>query len=307
MAKEKYSKGIRFYVTEACNANCPNCFNKEDRKNVSMDFDHFTKLCDYFSSNGYNHLKIMGGEPTTLDELPTFISYAQDKFENVSIFTNGINNNIEKLFLRATDRIIYNFKFNKLLTKEKLLLGQPGIRALEVQVTSKTDENKLFRHLESIVDLCPERIHVFFTIDCVSDIFKEHTDVVKKYDYLQNCCNQKKYITGQDHILPLCYIKNTSIPMPESGSFCSTDCAGLIDSSYNLKFCNQYPTILAKIFTENGMISFSDYNSLIQTEFTRLQGVNSIKGCNKCRFYKLLCNGGCFMSKDINSPRLENI
>ena len=43
------TNNIRVYITEACNAKCPNCFNKDNRKETYMDVEHFAKLCIYLS------------------------------------------------------------------------------------------------------------------------------------------------------------------------------------------------------------------------------------------------------------------
>ena len=41
MNKYKFS-AVRFYVTEKCNASCPNCFNAQTRSNSEMDLTKFT-------------------------------------------------------------------------------------------------------------------------------------------------------------------------------------------------------------------------------------------------------------------------
>ena len=42
MNKYKFS-AVRFYVTEKCNASCPNCFNAQTRSNSEMDLTKFTQ------------------------------------------------------------------------------------------------------------------------------------------------------------------------------------------------------------------------------------------------------------------------
>jgi MoaA/NifB/PqqE/SkfB family radical SAM enzyme len=85
----------------------------------------------------------MGGEPTIHPDFSKITKIAQKHFKTVSVFTNAINNKIQEFEPRDNDSIIYNFKFAKLLNKEKLLPEKPGRRSLEIQITSTTNTDKV--------------------------------------------------------------------------------------------------------------------------------------------------------------------
>ena len=104
-------RSIRVYITEKCNADCPTCFNKDERSSASMSFEMFRQICDLFSENGIGHIKIMGGEPTLHPEFKDFVAYSQTKFAHIHLFTNGVTNKLQQLNLREGDSIVYNFRF----------------------------------------------------------------------------------------------------------------------------------------------------------------------------------------------------
>lgn len=77
---------FRVYVTEKCNANCPSCFNAKSRTSKEMSLEEFEKLCEYLSSNGIKHLKIMGGEPTVHKDFEELVKISQKYFREITIF-----------------------------------------------------------------------------------------------------------------------------------------------------------------------------------------------------------------------------
>ena len=88
----------------------------------------------------------MGGEPTLHPNFNLLIQIAQEHFEMVSIFTNAINNKIQTISLREKDGINYNFRFYSYLSSDKLLLDQPGYRALEVLISVDGDIEAIFNN-----------------------------------------------------------------------------------------------------------------------------------------------------------------
>lgn len=111
---------LRVYITEQCNANCPSCFNKSSRSKLSMDIEHFKKICTFFSSNGVKRIKIMGGEPTLHPDFDVLMTLAQNSFQQVFLFTNAINDGILNFKPRESDSVVYNFTFHKLWDKKKI-------------------------------------------------------------------------------------------------------------------------------------------------------------------------------------------
>ena len=290
---------IRVYITESCNAKCDNCFNRFDRKNASMDIEHFELICDFFSRNNVSNIKIMGGEPTIHPNFDVFMNIAQRYFESVSLFTNGISDQIYKFFPRDNDSIIYNFRFSKAyINTEKLLLDKPGRRSLEIQITSKTNIEKLEGQLREIDKDIKHRLNPCLTLDCTEDIFEYRSLLVEKYEYIWNLCKKLGMIVGQDHLIPFCFIKGSHIPIPRAGAKCELCCAGLIDSHYNIKYCNQFSTTLGNLFEDHCIIHFNKYEKLLKMKRNELLEVNQNKGCERCPYWHIICNGGCFVAKE---------
>ena len=165
-------KSIRFYITEKCNARCRNCFNREERNSSQMEIDKFEELCDFFSTNGYALLKVMGGEPTLHPQFEEMMLLAQQYFPQISLFTNGMSDSLLKFRPREKDNVVYNFNFNHALNSERLLLNQPGKRSLEIQIKQNTNTEKLINDIKRIYNIAGERVYPNLTLDCVSDIFR---------------------------------------------------------------------------------------------------------------------------------------
>lgn len=287
------------YITEKCNANCPSCFNKDVRGAAEMDLEHFCMLCSYFKLNNVKHIKIMGGEPTMHPNFNTFVTVAQDYFEYVHIFSNGLTKNITSWFPRDTDSIIYNFRFADYLTPEKLMLDKAGKRGLEIQITKDVCINSLFDSIWRVCSFDKDRITAIFTLDCTSNIFKNREIVIDKYVKLWNKCQDVGIKLYQDHKIPICYLYKSTIPLLyKASSVCSIKCSGLIDANYNLVYCNQYPYKLINMFSSNGIIPFEILCNYLKMEHLRHQNIALQKICKDCIFYDANCNGGCFISKD---------
>lgn len=289
---------IRVYITENCNSKCSNCFNANTRSNATMSVSRFREICYFFKSNGITAIKIMGGEPTIHPYFEEIMNIAQNSFQNVFLFTNAINKSILNFSPRETDAIIYNFRFGKLLTKEKLLLDQPGRRSLEIQVSLSTNIDVIFKEVLRVSTNCENRINPCLTFDCTENIFKNRQLLIEKYLKLWKQLEEADFIVGQDHLAPLCFIYGSNIRIPSSGCVCKEGCSGLIDASYNIRFCNQYSKPLGNLYRDSSLISFEEYQKLLSEEYKSLQSIVLNKLCNSCPFYDQYCNGGCFMAKD---------
>ena len=76
-------KAIRVYITERCNANCPNCFNANNRMNKEMSLSDFTDLCKYLKKNGFDVNDLM--------LLDLFEKMNKDKKNKVLGYIDGLN------------------------------------------------------------------------------------------------------------------------------------------------------------------------------------------------------------------------
>ena len=294
-----HTNNIRFYITEACNAKCPNCFNKENRNETYMDVDRFEELCLYFSKNGGTQIKIMGGEPTIHPNFEEIMRIAQLRFPVVSLFTNALSSNLLKFKPRAEDIITYNFKFRRRLNNENMFLDLPGVRNLEIQVTPSVIKEKLFEEILRVASFDKRRIIPCFTLDCTANIYKDREQIVSIYEYLIINCTKEGIKFGQDHLIPLCFLTNTKIPMPKNGTNCLLNCAGLVDSNYNLRFCNQYPDILTNMYKDDEIIPVSLFAEKLKEKYDEILYKISKKGCGPCAMFRKYCNGGCFLGKSV--------
>ena len=270
-----------------------------------MDIEHFTKLCTYFSSLGATQIKIMGGEPTIHSNFIDLMTIAQNNFAVVSLFTNAISDSLYSFVPRKQDVITYNFKFRRFLNKEKLLLHYPGFRNLEIQITPSVIKEKLVDRILEIVSLAPDRIRPCLTLDCTANIFADRDMIVPIYEYVWDKCAEYGIMMGQDHLIPLCFLVGTKIPICKQGSICSLDCAGLIDSDYNLKFCNQIQDTLGTLFMPDGsLLSPDSFRRILTNRYMIQLDINKKRGCEHCRMFDVYCTGGCFVGKNVIPQKL---
>ena len=167
-------RSIRVYITEQCNANCPTCFNKQNRSNVNMPFNKFCDICDLFSTNGVQHIKIMGGEPTIHTDFSRMVEYAQQKFQYVHIFTNSINDNITE----------FSYEQNSDYLKEKII--NETEKEIKELIKNRLDEknisyNGISLHiLEQNGNLIVKEINIDCTENNKKDIYNCIEDIISK-------------------------------------------------------------------------------------------------------------------------------
>lgn len=295
-------RSIRVFFTENCNADCPNCLNKAFRsENKFIDIEKYEKICKYFMENNVAGIKIMGGEPTLHPEFEHLLEISQKHFKRVSLFTNGISKKILHFKPRENDGVSYNFRFYKFLSKEKFLLDYSGYRSLEVLINSTTNVQELLQEILNITKDVEDKISVMLTLDCTSPIFKEREQTLPIFEeiYLKLC--SAGVTVGIDHSLPVCYVYDTKVPIYHRGSICDTECAGLIDSSCNLLYCNQHHKELIPLFSGNRIIPFKILENYLSMVYNHQQVYVLQKICKDCILYGELCNGGCFVASDINT------
>ena len=292
---------MRVYVTENCNAKCSSCFNANSRNNAEMPPNVFEELCGYLCDNGITSLKIMGGEPTVHKDFLRIVDIAKAFFSKISIFTNALNENIQKVVLREHDSIIYNFNFASAFTEDKFVLQQPGYRSLEVQVRAGTDENHLLQKLLEILDLGRGRLSAAFTLDCTANILQSKSILLQKLRFLTEGLRNRNLDYGFDHTLPLCFLYKAGVNTGKNDGLCHFKDCGLIDASLNLRFCNQYPDRLICLKQNGQFIPWAIVKNRLLLKFFQNQIAVLSKACKDCIFYGSKCNGGCWMAKDLMS------
>ena len=294
----KKHRAMRVYITEICNARCPNCFNAESRSNKEMSLKDFEELCEYLKSNSIDFLKIMGGEPTLHTDFVKIIEIAQKYFDYIVIFSNGITDSIKNIRLRKNDIIVYNFTFNKFFSREKMFFEIGGKRTFEVQIKSSTNEKEL---VERIIELAKtDSIKISLTLDCTANIFEEKSVVLPKLKYLEKELAAAELTFSYDHMIPLCYLYKTGLHVTNS-CMCTIFTAGLIGSDLSLKFCNQHPTTLVSLKQNGRFIPWNIVENYLQKAFYEIRGKALNVYCLNCVFFNKKCNGGCWIPKGIIS------
>ena len=311
ISKGRYEcmRSVRILLTEDCNANCSNCLNQSFRaKDKYINVSKFSKLCKYFQENDVLGVKIMGGEPTIHPEFEQLINIAQENFKRVSVFTNAITDRITIFHPREEDGISYNFRFRKHISKEKLLLQYPGYRALEILVDDKTCPNQILEESLSFLKYYYNRVSVMLTLDCTNGIFKKRSQTLPILEKIYLSLISEGITVGLDHAIPVCYIYGSKIPVYGKGVFCDTGCAGLVDSSCNLRYCNQHNSVLINLFSEGKIIPFQIFENHLNYVYFQKQIEVMDKICKECICYGKICNGGCFIGNNFDSREdiLEN-
>ena len=298
MNKVKH-KAMRVYVTERCNAKCPNCFNAKSRSNNEMTLDNFRDLCEYLKSNGFTLLKIMGGEPTIHADFAKLIKIAQSNFDSIVIFSNGTTESIKDLKLRENDSVVYNFTFNNVFSKEKMHIEVGGKRTFEVQVKKTTDEKELVQRLLELDK--DNSVRISLTLDCTANIFVEKSIVLPKLKYIEQKLMEAKLDFNYDHMIPLCYLYKSGLHVSKNSCMCTTHTAGLITSDFVFKFCNQHSESLVSLKQDGNFIPWDIVENYMQKAFyeIRIKALNDY--CLNCVFFNKKCNGGCWIPKDIIS------
>lgn len=292
---------MRVYVTENCNAKCSSCFNANSRSNAEMSPNVFEELCRYLRENGITSLKIMGGEPTVHKDFLLIIDIAKTFFSKISIFTNALNEDIQKVVLREHDSIIYNFNFASAFTEDKFVLQQPGYRSLEVQVRASTNEKHLLQKLLEILKLGKGRLATAFTLDCTSNILQSKSILLQKLRFLTEGFLNHNLSYCFDHTLPLCFLYKAGFVAGNRNGLCHFKDCGLIDASLNLRFCNQHPDKLICLKQNGHFIPWPIVKNRLLLKFYQNQITVLSKACKDCLFYSSRCNGGCWMAKDLMS------
>lgn len=286
---------MRILVTENCNAKCQHCFNALYREDKEIDINTYIRLCEFLSSNKIRRIRIMGGEPTVHSSFEEIIKISQSYFESIIIFTNAINNRIENIHPRSDDAIVYNFRFiSPRIDMKKFLLNYPGRRKLEVQIGSKTNIESIISKLLFFNNIPNLKINL--TLDCMENVFDNKKVLEEKFtvvsDFIKNNLGTDYVI---DHIIPSCLF-GEKIKTPDA--LCSINCAGLIDSSLRLRYCNQYSEPLGNILDSRGsFISYDEILSKLKIGYDSKITLLKKSECNDCNCFLQKCNGGCFAHK----------
>jgi len=304
---------MRILLTESCNGNCPHCFNKDMRKDGHMDTDKAILLFDYLARHTKG-IKFMGGEPTIHPDFVMLYEYAQDAGLNVFLFTNALNDEILKIKPRLRDSITYNMALlNDCFNLDKLIPEREFSRFFETVINTKTNIGLLKAKIQWLIDSC-ERIGIAdtikfnLTLDCTENVFKNKVVLNKFYSELFRFIYDinPAYISF-DHRVPPCFWSKESIAEIKkvttrifSDVVCGTSCYGLINASFELLHCNQYPVKIMDMFDPSGknIVAFNKVEtSLYKTNLEKQLIVFGNGVCDSCKYAVVYCQGGCLRHK----------
>ena len=295
---------FRILVTENCNASCPTCFNADYRTGKNMTLGEFKTVTDVLRSGGVFVLKVMGGEPFVNPEFLDIFSHARKHFEYITVFTNGLNDDILKLDLDKKVSFTYNFNFiDESFDLKKFRLDTPGYRNLEVHIASDTNASSTISRLKNLKERMGEnfyRLEVNLTLNCMENVFEKRDIIISKWKAVYDYCKFLGTTPTIDHGLPLCFQGEELRGMvnsirSESKIGCNDRCAGLIDANLNLRYCNQNPKMLAEI---NRNSNIFEINHLLRTEMQAKLDLTKERFCGSCVNFDKTCTGGCFAHKD---------
>lgn len=79
-------------ITHRCNLRCIHCYaNSSPESLAEMRYEHAVKILDEFSKVGTIVVEITGGEPTVHRDFIRILRYALERFQLVTVLTNGTN------------------------------------------------------------------------------------------------------------------------------------------------------------------------------------------------------------------------
>ena len=292
-------KSIRILITDKCNACCSNCINKAIRsESYFIDVLRFKSIALFFHENNVTRIRIMGGEPTIHPKFGEIVSFSQTLFSRVTVFTNGLNNSILDFSPRESDSINYNARFVHIIPKEHFISDKPGSRILSIVIDCQIDAHQMTSTISTINEQI-QNLKVSLTFDCTVNIFKHRVYLLDKFKILYDFCISHQIEVIIDHGLPICFLYNSQMPSYKDFSKCSEHCAGLIDANCNLRFCNQISSETFSLFEGDRIKPFNLINNWLQLVFYQKQLTVLSKICLECPFYGDLCNGGCYIHRDL--------
>lgn len=293
-------KGFRVLITDKCNMKCPSCFNRGLRTNKEMSLYDFEELCDYLKSEGQvSRLKIMGGEPTTHPDFLKIVSIAQQNFDSVHVFTNGVNDEITKVEMREHDTIIYNLScMGEKYPSSKLMPEKNFIHAYETRIDAQSSVERIKRVLAHIHSIVGDKIVVNLTLNCVEEIFDHKEKIISNWNAVVSYLEDEMGMGYRvDHAIPYCFFVGSNMRLKISGSLCSLNCTGLISPDLQLRHCNQTSENLLHIRKNGKFVPWKILEQYIYCEHAKMAHTSLSKVCRDCMFYGEKCDGGCFVFK----------
>ncbi|MCQ2367461.1 MAG: radical SAM protein [Kiritimatiellae bacterium] len=94
---------LHLHLTNRCNMHCPHCYVCSSvAYDNELTTEEIQSLCKHFRDIGGTDVSLTGGEPTLRDDFFEIVKYISDIGMRVSVYTNGLNWDEEKIKRLAT-------------------------------------------------------------------------------------------------------------------------------------------------------------------------------------------------------------
>ena len=229
-------------------------------------------------------------------------------FEEVTILTNALNNNILLCSPRKTDSIIYNLNcIPQNFNTEKFMLNQPGFRSLSLVISRNINIELLKVKLKQIFkdEYTKQRLNVTIDFDRSENLFDNYNIYISYINNISLFCilnDIKIVVPNHNCILPPC-INDRLISLYKqihTYPVCTGKQPHFIDSSYNFKFCAFYPKKVLNLFENDREIEWNQLinknKQICQERYKKLK--KQRKMCVNCNKLSVSCSGGCFTIYD---------
>lgn len=311
----------RIILTEACNMNCEHCFNADVRNAKMMDID---KFLDFAHQNRNDlrrlQLKIMGGEPTIHPRFEEFVERSVPYFDVVRIFTNGTT--LPKItrnpFFKQNQNITYTvngFTFDP----SKFDQYKQDIFGLDLHfVIPMVGADNIIQKALNCADFMRGQVAILYSADTQVNVFDRPTMEKYRKVWLSSvlklipALREKGISFAPDHTVPACFftqdmiealaeIDITDLALGLSCCYCPN--LGLIDTDFNLHYCNQTRIKLGSIIRDDGAFKNMDEirEMIAKGPRTKTAAIKQIsKMCGECEAVAL-CRVGCYYNTLIRS------
>ena len=314
----------RIVLTELCNGDCPHCFNAKFRKRGEMDVD---KLIEFWRANYprfvNQRLKIMGGEPTLHPRILEVIHEGCLHFGGVDLFTNGtklykianyplvVRYHLEEKIEYVINGYVFNYEdideVSSFISRAMLHFVIPDN---EEEMEKICD--KIFAHMGGIyhiiispntqVNLFDDKIQEDYRkiwMKAITRVVPEliRTGVPFNYDHVLPICFYTQEMLDELHKIPLHdYTKKLDAIHEDKITCCCEVQMGLIQTNFDLHFCNQTDIKIGSILNEDGSPKTIDeiQQMLLPFSKTKTDCIKSISP--KCRVCPVVasCKVGCY-------------
>jgi radical SAM protein with 4Fe4S-binding SPASM domain len=304
----------RIILTERCNASCKHCFNADARHGKSMDVDRFMEFVIKNQSHlKHLQLKVMGGEPTIHPRFEELVEKATDFFLRVLVFTNGttMTKITSNPFFKNNPNIAYTingFTFDvSTFDQYKDFVNEVNLHF----VLSMDGSDKMVRKALHCADITKNKVTILYSADTQINLFNK--EVLNRY--------RKIWVKGikdlipelrkrgtafyPDHSLPLCFFTIEMIEELAEINFtdltigvscCDCKNLGLIDTDFNLFYCNQTRIKLGSLLNDdNSFKNMDEVKEMIaEGPRTKTKCIQQIlKECKNCPSLPM-CRVGCY-------------